>query len=211
MAKQSVVSIATPEDLCNWEFVNRFDFDIVAGFEDDQESIYDLVDSIDSLSSPSASEVDEDDSDEKKGPADDIIAHQEIHDDVDDDVKSVRVSDLGENHGVCDVDLSNCVENQHDENEAFHDGTNLNLHGHFQQHDDGHQQQDDDGHDDDDNNDDIDDELVPWEVKDRFARQRIRKSGKNTFGKMMKSKKSAHVFTRPGCVRGKHGLGLTVY
>lgn len=52
------------------------------------------------------------------------------------------------------------------------------------------------------------DEMVPW---DKLMRQRIRKSGKISIGKMAKSKKSALVFTRPGCVRGKHGLGLMVY
>uniref|UniRef100_A0A803LPB5 Uncharacterized protein n=1 Tax=Chenopodium quinoa TaxID=63459 RepID=A0A803LPB5_CHEQI len=42
-------------------------------------------------------------------------------------------------------------------------------------------------------------------VHDAAADDRMIKSGKNSFGKMAKSKKSARVFTRPGCVRGLEG------
>lgn len=214
MAKQSMASIETPDDICNWVYVNSFDFEFDGDEYDDDDSIYDLVESVDSLSS-SSSEEEDDVGDAKEGSTDGgVIAHG-----GDDDVKCSRVSDLGQNQGCDDVDLSNCGGN-HGENDGFfefYNGSNLNLHGQVYNYD-GHQHDVDDGHDDDDGDDDhdddgygIDDELVPWEVKDRFMRQRIRKSGKNSFGKMAKSKKSALIFTRPGCVRGKHGLGLKVY
>ncbi|KAJ7978508.1 nuclear polyadenylated RNA-binding protein 3-like [Quillaja saponaria] len=62
---------------------------------------------------------------------------------------------------------------------------------------------DDDDEYDDDNRYDLDDELVPWSVSSKFGRQRMRKLGKRAC-----SKKSPYLFVRPGCVRGKHGLGL---
>ncbi|XP_054787532.1 uncharacterized protein LOC129293544 [Prosopis cineraria] len=55
---------------------------------------------------------------------------------------------------------------------------------------------------------DLDDELVPWSVNAKFGRQRMRKLGKRAFSKMNNSKRSPYLFVRPGCVRGKHGLGL---
>ncbi|XP_021738388.1 uncharacterized protein LOC110704882 [Chenopodium quinoa] len=197
MANQSIVSIAAPEDLCNWEFVNR---------------IYDLVESIDSLSVSSSSEVDDDgakEDDEENEPTNDVIKNLDY-----DGMKCSRVSDLGQNH---DVDLSKFGDDYHEKPDVFFefsDGSNLNFHGyvHDAAADDVQDDEDDDDvHDDDDGGYGMDDELVPWEVKDRFVRQRMIKSGKNSFGKMAKSKKSARVFTRPGCVRGKHGLGLKVY
>ncbi|CAJ1933596.1 unnamed protein product [Sphenostylis stenocarpa] len=69
----------------------------------------------------------------------------------------------------------------------------------------------DDGDYDEDDDDDgygLDDELVPWTVSNKFGRQRMRKLGKRAFSKMHNSKKSPYLFVRPGCVRGKHGLGL---
>ncbi|KOM50931.1 hypothetical protein LR48_Vigan08g175800 [Vigna angularis] len=69
----------------------------------------------------------------------------------------------------------------------------------------------DDEEDEDDDDDDgygLDDELVPWTVSNKFGRQRMRKLGKRAFSKMHSSKKSPYLFVRPGCVRGKHGLGL---
>ncbi|KAH0977269.1 hypothetical protein GBA52_026988 [Prunus armeniaca] len=65
-----------------------------------------------------------------------------------------------------------------------------------------------DGDDDDDDGYGLDDELVPWSVGDKFGRQRMRKLGKRTFPKMNNSKRSPYLLVRPGCVRGKHGLGL---
>ncbi|CAM8935306.1 hypothetical protein QQ045_014744 [Rhodiola kirilowii] len=55
--------------------------------------------------------------------------------------------------------------------------------------------------------DDLDDELVPWSVSDRFGRERMRKLGNRAYAKMNKTKKFAYALNRPGCVRGKHGLG----
>ncbi|GKV24132.1 hypothetical protein SLEP1_g33782 [Rubroshorea leprosula] len=54
----------------------------------------------------------------------------------------------------------------------------------------------------------LDDELVPWAVSGKFVRQRMRKLGKRACAKMHTSKRSPHLYVKPGCVRGKHGLGL---
>ncbi|KAI4300058.1 hypothetical protein L6164_033476 [Bauhinia variegata] len=67
---------------------------------------------------------------------------------------------------------------------------------------------DDEEEDDDYSGYDLDDELVPWSVGSKFGRQRMRKLGKRVCSKMNNSKKSPFMFVRPGCVRGKHGLGL---
>jgi len=66
------------------------------------------------------------------------------------------------------------------------------------------------GDEDDEEEDDydLDDELVPKWVNDRFGRQRMRKFGKKAYPKINKSKRSAYYYHRPGCVHGKHGLGL---
>lgn len=56
--------------------------------------------------------------------------------------------------------------------------------------------------------DEYDDELVPIEVRNRFGKQRIRKMGKRACPKMKKSKKLPYKYNRPGCVHGKHGLGV---
>ncbi|KAK9920639.1 hypothetical protein M0R45_029188 [Rubus argutus] len=67
----------------------------------------------------------------------------------------------------------------------------------------GHDDDDDDDDDDEGEDDDgygLDDELVPWSVSDKFGRQRMRKLGNR--------KRSPHLIARPGCVRGKHGLGV---
>ncbi|KAG6572059.1 hypothetical protein SDJN03_28787, partial [Cucurbita argyrosperma subsp. sororia] len=66
----------------------------------------------------------------------------------------------------------------------------------------------DDDDDDDEDELDLDDELVPWSVSDKLGRQRMRKLGKRGFTRMYNSKRSPFLFTKPGCVRGKHGLGL---
>lgn len=55
---------------------------------------------------------------------------------------------------------------------------------------------------------DLDDELVPWSVSGKFGRQRMRKLGKRSFSKMNQTKRSRYAYVKPGCVRGKHGLGL---
>ncbi|KAI5673180.1 hypothetical protein M9H77_13544 [Catharanthus roseus] len=55
---------------------------------------------------------------------------------------------------------------------------------------------------------DLDDELVPLRVSNKFGRQRIRKLGKRACPRMNSSKKLPYHYNRPGCVRGKHGLGV---
>ncbi|XP_004507487.1 uncharacterized protein [Cicer arietinum] len=67
---------------------------------------------------------------------------------------------------------------------------------------------DEDVDDVDDDDGDLDDELVPWDIGNKLGRQRMRKLGKREFTKMNNSKRSPYLFVRPGCVRGKHGLGL---
>lgn len=59
-----------------------------------------------------------------------------------------------------------------------------------------------------DGGDDVDDELVPWSVSAKLGRQRMRKLGKRAFAKMHYSKKSPFLYMKPGCVHGKHGLGM---
>ena len=85
-------------------------------------------------------------------------------------------------------------------------------HGDDDGYDGGHGDDDDDddvdGGDGDGDGYDLDDELVPWNVGNKFGRQRMRKLGKRAFSKMHNSKRSPYLFMRPGCVRGKHGLGL---
>ncbi|XP_057456469.1 uncharacterized protein LOC130747521 [Lotus japonicus] len=65
-----------------------------------------------------------------------------------------------------------------------------------------------DDEEDDDDRCDLDDELVPWEVGNKLGRQRMKKLGKRACSKMKNSKRSPYLFVRPGCVGGKHGLGL---
>ncbi|KAF8013508.1 hypothetical protein BT93_I1371 [Corymbia citriodora subsp. variegata] len=60
----------------------------------------------------------------------------------------------------------------------------------------------------DDDDDGLDDELVPRHLSGKFGRQRIRKLGKRVCSKMNYSKRSPHLFVKPGCLHGKHGLGL---
>ncbi|KAH7517763.1 hypothetical protein FEM48_Zijuj09G0098900 [Ziziphus jujuba var. spinosa] len=74
--------------------------------------------------------------------------------------------------------------------------------------DDANEEEEEDDEDDSDDGYDLDDELVPWSVSNKFGRQRMRKLGKRAFPKMNNSKRSPYLFVRPGCVRGKHGLGL---
>ncbi|XWS62738.1 hypothetical protein CRYUN_Cryun06bG0036600 [Craigia yunnanensis] len=70
----------------------------------------------------------------------------------------------------------------------------------------GYEEEDDDQ--DEDDGYDLDDELVPRALSGKFGRQRMRKLGKRTFAKMHTSKKSPFLYVKPGCVHGKHGLGL---
>ncbi|KAK8665271.1 hypothetical protein V6N13_005442 [Hibiscus sabdariffa] len=67
---------------------------------------------------------------------------------------------------------------------------------------------DDDDDDDGDGDDDLDDELIPRGLSGKLGRQRMRKLGKRGFAKMNNSKRSPFLYVKPGCVHGKHGLGL---
>ncbi|KAK9056712.1 hypothetical protein SSX86_024074 [Deinandra increscens subsp. villosa] len=60
----------------------------------------------------------------------------------------------------------------------------------------------------DDDDLDLDDELVPKWLNNKFERQRMRKLGKRAYPKMKKSKRVANMYNKPGCVHGKHGLGM---
>ncbi|CAI9769855.1 unnamed protein product [Fraxinus pennsylvanica] len=76
---------------------------------------------------------------------------------------------------------------------------------------DGHNQEEDVDEDEDMDDEDgfgLDDELVPWMLKDRFGRQRIRKMGKRGGSRVNKSKRGPYFYNRPGAVYGKHGLGV---
>ncbi|KAB2635540.1 hypothetical protein D8674_026074 [Pyrus ussuriensis x Pyrus communis] len=86
-------------------------------------------------------------------------------------------------------------------------GLNLKLHSDWDDSGD-----EDEGHGEEEEEHDygygLDDELVPLSVSDKLGRQRMRKLGKRMLPKMNKSKRSPYMVARPGCVRGKHGLGL---
>jgi len=207
MAKeQSLVSIvATQDELCNWEFINQSDFE-------DDDCIYDIefIDLLDSLSSGS-----DDPEQEQEGPTEDLDAHDDDDDammgspptNTFDEVSCARVVELGHDFDGRHDNFSNYasgLEYSSYRRDCYDDGLR-NVHDYDD--DDDVNGESDDG----DGGYDVDDELVPWEVKDRFERQRMRKLGKRAFAKMTKSKKSAYIYTRPGCVRGKHGLGLKAY
>lgn len=213
MAKQALVSIAAQDDLCNWEFINQSDFELNTSDDDDDSSIYEVqsIDLLDSLSSSSEHDPQE------HRTAIDLDSHHD-HDDVngddDDDavmesppihtfheVNCARVLDLAHNLDVNHDNFSNYAA------DLGYDDGNRHLHHHHDDVDD----DDEEESDDDDGDYDVDDELVPWGVKDKFVRQRIRKLGKRSFAKLTKSKRSSLIYTRPGCVRGKHGLGLKAF
>ncbi|KAI3441273.1 uncharacterized protein J3R85_002543 [Psidium guajava] len=85
-----------------------------------------------------------------------------------------------------------------------------NVEGHWfrDDHDDYQDDDEEEEIDDDDDDDGLDDELVPRHLSGKFGRQRIRKLGKRACSKMNYSKRSPHLFVKPGCLHGKHGLGL---
>lgn len=55
---------------------------------------------------------------------------------------------------------------------------------------------------------DLDDELVPYSAKVKLGRERMRKLGKRSCSKLLKSKRLTYNYNKAGCFRGKHGLGL---
>lgn len=91
-----------------------------------------------------------------------------------------------------------------EEGDCFGDRSGLGLGLGFE---DEEEEEEEDGDEDEDGYD-LDDELVPRSVRDKFGRQRIRKLGKRGFARMYNSKRSPYLFMKPGCVHGKHGLGL---
>ncbi|KAL6494801.1 hypothetical protein OROGR_031601 [Orobanche gracilis] len=62
-----------------------------------------------------------------------------------------------------------------------------------------------DANNDDDGDGDYDDELMPWRLKDKFGKHRIKKLGKRGGPKLNKSKRMPFNYNRPGCLYGKHG------
>ncbi|KAK4761319.1 hypothetical protein SAY87_006212 [Trapa incisa] len=62
--------------------------------------------------------------------------------------------------------------------------------------------------DDVEEDDGLDDELVPRNLSGKLGRQRMRKLGKRACSKMNTSKRSPYLYVKPGCLYGKHGLGL---
>lgn len=64
-----------------------------------------------------------------------------------------------------------------------------------------------------DDDDDVDDGLLTWKLMQRFEKQRIRKTGRRGGGgpKLSKSKRLPYYYNRPGCLYGKHGLGVQHY
>ncbi|KAI7741016.1 hypothetical protein M8C21_020123, partial [Ambrosia artemisiifolia] len=69
-------------------------------------------------------------------------------------------------------------------------------------------EKDDDDDEEEEDEEDLDDELVPKWLNNKFERQRMRKLGKRVYPKMKKSKRLVNQYSKPGCVHGKHGLGM---
>ncbi|XVE93707.1 hypothetical protein REPUB_Repub01dG0217300 [Reevesia pubescens] len=103
-------------------------------------------------------------------------------------------------------DYGEPVHHHHLDYESFHDGYGELYIG--DQEDDGGDDYDEEVEEDEDDGYDLDDELVPRSLSGKFGRERMRKLGKRAFAKMNTSKKSPFLYVKPGCVHGKHGLGL---
>ncbi|XVE48985.1 hypothetical protein DITRI_Ditri01bG0045600 [Diplodiscus trichospermus] len=100
----------------------------------------------------------------------------------------------------------------HHDYEPFHDGYGEPYKGDQEEdacdgYNDVDEEEEEEDYDEDDGCD-LDDELVPRALSGKLGRQRMRKLGKRTFAKMHTSKRSPFLFVKPGCVHGKHGLGL---
>ena len=136
--------------------------------------------------------------------ADDVLSLSDAswHSSISSSAKDSSIPDLVPDYGGDDD------HHHHLDSELFRDGYGEPYIG-DQEEDDGddyddeeqEQEQEDDGYD-------LDDELVPRALSGKFGRQRMRKLGKRAFAKMNTSKKSPFLYLKPGCVRGKHGLGL---
>ncbi|KAK9691037.1 hypothetical protein RND81_09G171700 [Saponaria officinalis] len=231
MAKQQSISSTTHEDLSNWEFVNQSD---CSGDFSDVDSNFDVQSfDLDDQSSSSSDLNHVDDAvhgvvGEKHEKIDlGIINDVVVHDN--DAVNDVDLSNYLVNHqghignfgghlSVNHEDLSNYGVNHQGYlgnftglNSINHDDLSNyggNDQGHSGNFTGNHSINDVDDHDDvhDDDDDGMDDDLVPWEMKGIYMRERIKKSEKRSLTKMCKSKKILK------CVHGKYyAPGLKAY
>ncbi|XP_010530812.1 PREDICTED: uncharacterized protein LOC104807296 [Tarenaya hassleriana] len=204
MAKRSRVITMAPlvldheeDDLSFWEFVNPSDAD----YSDDSFSVDSLPDDVISLdssspNSPSPSPQTLPEVDGGDGVPDLDLGGGDCVDDGRGGSWPQMLLYCGDS-GFSAGDGYGCHGYSHDNDEGNED------HGHGDGDDDG-----DGGGDDDDVDDDLDDELVPRSVSGKLGRQRMRKLGKRAFSKVFTSKTSPYSHLKPGCVRGKHGLGM---
>lgn len=184
--------VVVVEDLSTWEFIDLSDDDCV---DLDNFSLSESSDSsflVENL-------ADDDVISEFKGEVDPDFASPSLH--------ISKQSLLGEflppNPQNKGVGMYGCDDHGRDEL--------VNVQKHLDQ-DVGAGDCEDENYDDDNDEhgyeDEYDDELVPLDVRNRLGRQRIRKLGKRASPKMNKSKKLHYKYNRPGCVHGKHGLGV---
>ncbi|XWS54964.1 hypothetical protein CRYUN_Cryun10bG0134700 [Craigia yunnanensis] len=133
--------------------------------------------------------------------ADDVLSLSDAswHSSISSSAKDSSIPDLVPDYGG----------DHHLDTELFRDGYGEPFIG-DQEEDDGddYDYDDDEEEEQEDDEDDLDDELVPRALSGKFGRQRMRKLGKRAFAKMNTSKKSPFLYVKPGCVHGKHGLGL---
>jgi len=195
--QQSILISKTLDDLCNWELINQSDYsndvddDVNSDFgvqsfdlsdldldldldehdeqEEEEDIDLDLDDDQEETESESESDLDLDDEQEEEKDADLDLDLDLVNNDMN--------MDRQENYDRFEVGLVNYVVN--DDEEEYDD--------------------DEEDDDDDDGDDYMDDELVPWELKGLYMRERIKKSGKKSMMKMDKSTK----FFRS--VRGRYG------
>ncbi|XVF67781.1 hypothetical protein PTKIN_Ptkin10aG0149500 [Pterospermum kingtungense] len=137
---------------------------------------------------------------------DDVLSMSDAswHSSLSSSPKDSSIHDLIPDHDGDDHDHDN--DHHQLDSELFHDGYGEPYTGDQEEYigdddDEEEEEEEDDGYD-------LDDELVPRALSGKFGRQRMRKLGKRAFAKMNTSKKSPFFYMKPGCVHGKHGLGL---
>lgn len=174
-------------DLSYWEFINPSDADSDDGGDDDDEVDVDNI-SLDSLQNALFVTLHPYSTKNPESEREILTVHL---DDLDRDEEKPGLDDLG--GGSLNRHVVSYVGNQYvdDDGGEYHDDDD-----------------DDDDMDDEDHGYGLDDELVPWSVSGKLGRQRMRKLGKRACAKMNYSKKSPYLYKKPGCVHGKHGLGL---
>ncbi|CAL5329029.1 unnamed protein product [Camellia sinensis] len=171
---------ANDDDLSSWELINQSDDENEDySFDDDDDDDDDLY-VLESLSSDFSTQ----------SPPPDLIDHTIDHVREDFIVKHVSIDQQYEQDFTKHVSIDQRYEYNDYENNNNNDDDN------------------DDEEEEEEEDYDLDDELVPKSVSDRFGRQRMRKLGKRAYPKMNKSKRLPYYYSRPGCVHGKHGLGL---